>query len=252
MLLLSKVLPLFIYPLGLLFILAVIGWLLRYRWTGGVVLLIAVVQLWAASTPLVATWICGSLEVGQTARLAHNYPTADAVVVLGGAISPAQLPRVYADLNSSGDRVLFAARLYRARRSGTVLVSGGVIPWTGHTTSEAEAMKSLLVEWGVHESAIGTEVKSRNTAENAAGIRRLYPNLRKILLVTSAMHMPRAEAVFGRAGFEVIPAPTDFQVLSDRPFTAFELLPDAHALALTSDAIKEYLGMLYYRLRGWV
>jgi uncharacterized SAM-binding protein YcdF (DUF218 family) len=80
----------------------------------------------------------------------------------------------------------------------------------------------------------------------------------RVLLVTSAMHMPRSVATFRRLcpAVAVIPAPTDFRA-PDMPEDewyreAADQLPSAGNLAEFADATHEYLGMAYYRLRGWM
>jgi uncharacterized SAM-binding protein YcdF (DUF218 family) len=83
----------------------------------------------------------------------------------------------------------------------------------------------------------------------------------RIILITSAMHMPRSYRIFTNQGLTVIPAPADYNITYneqavDRSFdlTAFilRLLPTAENLNLTSRALKEYMGLVVYRLRGWL
>jgi len=83
----------------------------------------------------------------------------------------------------------------------------------------------------------------------------------RILLVTSAIHMPRAVGLFEHQGFEVVPAPTDFQVTEARPDLPFRVLwpnylfglfPTSENLNDTTQALKEYIGIAVYRLRGWM
>ena len=82
--------------------------------------------------------------------------------------------------------------------------------------------------------------------------------IRRVLLVTSAIHMPRSLGVFRRScpAVEYIPAPTDFRATQQLPVpwyrSAVLLLPTPHSLVDFSDAMHEYIGMLYYRLRGWI
>jgi len=85
--------------------------------------------------------------------------------------------------------------------------------------------------------------------------------IQRIILVTSAEHMTRAVGLFRHQGFEVIPAPTDYSVTQDdwkqltEPNLAtqiYNLLPSASYLSSVSSSLKEYLGMLVYRLRGWM
>ena len=73
-----------------------------------------------------------------------------------------------------------------------------------------------------------------------------------VLLVTSAIHMPRSVAVFRAAGVNVIPAPTDITVLDTRYDGLFGWLPAIGALGATSRAVHEYIGLCVYWIRGWL
>jgi uncharacterized SAM-binding protein YcdF (DUF218 family) len=76
--------------------------------------------------------------------------------------------------------------------------------------------------------------------------------LQRVLLVTSALHMPRALATFQSAGIDAVPAATDYTVIYRDWRTVIDFLPDAKALSRTTDAIKEYVGHAYYRWKGWI
>jgi uncharacterized SAM-binding protein YcdF (DUF218 family) len=121
-------------------------------------------------------------------------------------------------------------------------------------------MAQLLQMIGVPEGAIITETKSSNTREHA---RNLYPLLldrrfKRVLLVTSAMHMPRSIGVFRKLcpDIEFIPAPTDFRVTEGVPMPWYRdlitLIPTAGNLVSFSNAAHEYVGMAYYKMRGWM
>ncbi len=175
-------------------------------------------------------------------------------MVLGGAVEGPAPPRITLDLTDAADRVLHAARLYRAGKAPVVLVSGGVIPWLGSDIPEAESMQLLLEEWGVPSASILRESASRNTYENAVLSRQVLAErgLHRVLLVTSALHMPRALATFISAGIDAVPATTDFTVTYREHRTAIDFLPDAKALWHATEAIKEYVGYAYYRWQGWI
>ena len=115
-------------------------------------------------------------------------------------------------------------------------------------------MQSLLEEWGVPDASILAEAASRNTYENAMLTRQVLAErgLHRVLLVTSALHMPRALATFTSAGIDAVPAPTDFTVTYREHRTVIDFLPDAKALSRTTEAIKEYVGYAYYRWQGWI
>jgi uncharacterized SAM-binding protein YcdF (DUF218 family) len=109
----------------------------------------------------------------------------------------------------------------------------------------------MLQEWGVPASAILTEENSVNTHENATMSFKLLSarNIRRIILVTSAMHMPRAVATFRKLGFDVVPAPADF--CSGWSMDGLRWAPNANNSASTGQALREWLGLWVYRLRGW-
>jgi uncharacterized SAM-binding protein YcdF (DUF218 family) len=163
-------------------------------------------------------------------------------------------PRISIDLSDAADRVLHAARLYRAGKAPVVLVTGGAIPWLGSDIPEAGSMVALLEEWGVPGAAIIAEAASRNTYENAVFSKPLLSEygLRRVLLVTSALHMRRALATFRTAGIDAVPAATDYTVTYRDWRTVIDFLPDARALSHTTDAIREYVGYVYYRWKGWI
>jgi uncharacterized SAM-binding protein YcdF (DUF218 family) len=98
-----------------------------------------------------------------------------------------------------------------------------------------------------------------NTADEAVGVRQLLGGTAsgttsgptpRVLLVTSAFHMPRSKALFERQGFTVMEYPVDFRVDELEVSRLMKVLPDARALRRSDLAIRELLGRLYYALRG--
>lgn len=200
--------------------------------------------------PAFSSYLVKSLERSFLPVPVGESPSADAIVVLGGCVGAADYPRVEVDLTDASDRVLHAARLYHAGKAPIIIATGGAIRWLGSKTPEASSISRLLQEWGVPASAIVIETGSLNTYQNAVNTKRLLDRrgLGNVLLVTSAMHMPRALATFRTAGIDAIPSPTDYEVIDREEFTIMDFLPDAEALADTTRAIKEYLGLVVYRI----
>jgi len=185
-------------------------------------------------------------------------PAADAIVLLGGFTMPARPPRQRVELDQDANRLLGAAALYRSGKAPTVYIAGGRLDLFEAFGPEAPDIASLLNELGVPDSAIVLEQSSRNTYENAVEARRILEprGVRRILLVTSALHMPRAAGLFRHQGFEVIPYATDFHVveLSDdaggSAWSLLDLVPRASSLAYTTRILREWLGIAVYRARG--
>jgi uncharacterized SAM-binding protein YcdF (DUF218 family) len=71
------------------------------------------------------------------------------------------------------------------------------------------------------------------------------------LLVTSAAHMARAVAAFEKVGVEVFAVSADVRVIRNTGVTVFDFLPDAGALLMTTDAVREWMGRRVYEFRGW-
>lgn len=258
---LSKLLPVFVYPLGLACVLMVVSlglawW--RSRWTA-LPIVLALGILVIATNPGVNTALLKSLEwqYVPTGRL----PRAEAIVILGGALKFQEAPRRTLEVTEQGDRILYAATLYHDDRAPLIIASGGRIGWHGEEPPESEDMATLLDRLDVPQSAIIEEPRSINTYQNALYTKTILDEkgLNRILLVTSAFHMPRSVAIFEKLGIEVIPAPTDFYI-TDGSVTGtqrtlvgniLDLVPETGRLASTTAAIKEYIGILVYRLRGW-
>lgn len=150
-------------------------------------------------------------------------------------------------------RLHYAAHLQR-RTGLPVLVSGGngssgLAPAAAaEEYAKADAMATALREdFGVPVRWI--EPRSRDTAENAAYSAVLLhaDGIRRILLVTDAMHMPRARSAFEHAGMEVISAPTMFFGREAQSLSAW--LPSAEGMRRSWYAIYELLGIAWYRMR---
>jgi uncharacterized SAM-binding protein YcdF (DUF218 family) len=260
---LSKFVPPFLYPLGLIFLLLILALIIRRRpRLRTVVIVAALVVLFLGSNKLVAFTLARSLEWRYLPQT--SYPTVDAIVVLGGGTESAEYPRPGVEVNAAGDRVIYAARLYKQGVSPHLLLSGGYITWlSGRLTTPASDMSDLLQLMGVPADALWLQPKSQNTYEDALYSAEILreKGIQRIVLVTSAIHMPRSVALFEKQGFEVIPAPADYTVtqanwetlLSLNPATLLvNLVPNVGSMSLTSNALKEYLGFFVYHLRGWL
>ncbi|HYW91997.1 MAG TPA: YdcF family protein [Gammaproteobacteria bacterium] len=256
MLYLQKIITQLAYPLDASLLLAIIAVLVLWagrRRLGLGCLVLAIAWAWLWSTPVVSNALRLTLEHRYPDKPVAQYARADAIVVLGGALVPAVPPKFpYPDLLPEADREWQAARLYHAGKAPLVIASGGRLPWLGVNTPEAVAMRKFLVALGVPAGAIVLETHSRTTRQNAVDVKPILERLdvHKVLLVTSALHMPRALATFRGEGIDAVPAPTDFDV-RPRPYNLLSFLPDSDALANSAQALHEYAGMFVYHLRGW-
>jgi uncharacterized SAM-binding protein YcdF (DUF218 family) len=257
----SKLLPNLVYPLGLACLLILIAVIIsRKQMLQRLLLIIAVLLLWIGGNRWVAAGLARSLE--QLYTTPDPIPSMEVVVVLGGGTYPPEAPRSMVEVNGAGDRLIYAAQLHREGKAKYILVSGGLLDWEDRLTTPAEDMASLLIWMGVSPQAIWLQAESANTYEDALYSAQILnkKGIDRILLVTSAWHMPRAVRLFEAQGLQVIPLPTDYnvtqqnwdQMLTGEPRTILlDLLPNASHLSLTTRMLKEYLGLWIYKLRGW-
>ncbi len=187
-------------------------------------------------------------------------PVADVIVVLSGGVFGKAAPRPSVEVGDAGDRILYGALLYRQGKAPQIICTGNVATGGIAPRPAAEDMAELLQLVGVPASAIATELKSENTHDHAVNLCRVFQErgIDRVLLVTSALHMPRSVGVFRREcpAVEILPAPTDFRAPYARPVAWYRelpnLLPTPRSLLDFSDVAHEYVGLWYYQLRGWL
>ncbi len=255
MLLASKIAASLLLPLNLSLLLGLAALILARRHRGGAAVasgLLAVAILGTASLPVASDALVARLEREFPPSDPAEAPKAGAIVVLGGAVAPGLPPRRGPELVEASDRVLHAARLFRAGKAPLVVPTGGRVPWSARARSEAAEMADLLAEWGVPREAIVLEEKARTTSENAVETAKLLRarGIRRVLLVTSSLHMRRALAAFRAEGAEAIPSPCDARVPSPGRREALDWVPRPEALGRTHEALWELLGLAVYRVTG--
>ncbi len=261
---LSKYVPLFLFPLGLSLVILVVtlgclwGAGFRYRKKKMATLVGAcLLMLWLAGSPFFAERLMSTLEGRYVSKEATAYPNGGAIVVLSGGTTDQHRGSRMVSPGRAFDRLYLGCRLYLSKKAPLMILSGGAITRLRQNGSltESQLMSVLARQQGIPEKALVIESHSRNTRENAWFTREIFRDRDwngKVLLVTSAFHMPRARACFADVGLSVVPCPADFRIDPYKRTSAIDFLPDADALAMTTTALREYIGMIYYRLRGWI
>jgi uncharacterized SAM-binding protein YcdF (DUF218 family) len=208
------------------------------------------VLIW--SLPVTTLYLGGKLESRYPYGAPESLERADYIVVLGGN-TQANRSNWFEPYNraTATDRIDRAAALYFAGRAPKILVAGGA--YEGRV-SEAQGMAKVLRQKGVPEQDIVQEKESRNTYENALYTERLLKSQphSRLLLVTSALHMPRAQATFKRLDMPTIPAGVAPQIVEPDDYAFNIWLPHTRSLEASRTILKEYFGLLGYWLRGWI
>ncbi|WP_038017817.1 YdcF family protein [Thermithiobacillus tepidarius DSM 3134] len=244
----------FLQPPGLLLVLSALG----------IVLALLGMRFWAASLVLLSMLGLYALSIGPVARglvlpLEDAYPplnlrylpqpSPQAIVVLAGGTVANAPDRGGTTLSArTFARVRAAAQL--ARATGLpIVVSGGRPRWG--EDPEAELMAAALRDEFHVDNPIWMEDKAFNTAQNASRTMDLLERhgIRRIYLVTSALHMPRAMEWFQHVEFQVVPVPTDYRLDRGVKTSWTQWLPRAGYLSVTSEALHEYVGRWWKWLR---
>lgn len=251
--LLYVLVKLLVLPPGLLAATGLLGLACRpfARWLGNLLIVLAILATWGLSTPWLAATLAAPLEAHAPLDLAgQDWRGLEAIVVLGGG--------TYVDAPEYGasdevsrltlERLRHAARVHRHSGLGVAVVGGS--PLDREDAEAVNMARTLQSDFRVPVRWL--EIGSRNTAENATGSAAAFP-FRRIVLVTHAMHMPRAVRAFVAAGFTVTPAPLGFYARAgagegEAAWTAGDLLPSIDALAASHYAIYEYVGAAWYAL----
>jgi uncharacterized SAM-binding protein YcdF (DUF218 family) len=181
--------------------------------------------------------------------LENRYPCLDVtekledineiVVLAGYGKRDAGLPLSSQVNSASLYRVCEALRIAKLIPGAEVLVSGA--------DPVVQIMADLLVSLGVEPERIRMDRESANTYESAVNVKKRIPG-ESFILVTSAVHMPRAMLIFQDLDMDPIPAPTGYQIITS--YRAAMYLPSPFHLGYSDIAVYEYLAILWYKVGG--
>ncbi|NHQ59171.1 YdcF family protein [Chlorobium sp. BLA1] len=241
----NKILPILVLPLGLSLLLLVAGLFFRRRLLIG----LGIMVLGMFSMPVVSASLIRAVEGWASRVPVSSLHKVDAVVVLSGIVGQIKGAPL-GEWNGGVDRFEGGIDLFKAGKAPVIVFTRGQVPWQPESIPEGELLAKRAMLIGVPEKAILLTAVAGNTADEAVAAARLLGvrsgARKKIILVTSAFHMRRAAMQFEKAGFQVERYPVDFQAGDNSEVTILDFLPDPGALALSSTALREMIGLIYY------
>ena len=251
MFLLTKLFISFLIPPGLfvtIFILSIIFLFSGRMRLGRILLLAGTALLYLVSTEPVMDGLLFGLENRYRPLGTLDPEAVSAIVVLGGGGVICSSPEEGEATLSSDSliRVMYARKLHELYGLPIIMSGGNIVRNTACETESSVARRTLMM-LGVEESKILEEGDSRNTWENALNTQKLYrPG--GVVLVTSSYHMRRGMYCFESNGIRCIPAPTDYKSRRTR-YDYRSFLPRMDSFRGSHLAMKEWVGLVYYRVR---
>lgn len=186
----------------------------------------------------------------QINELTEQY---EAAIVLGGAANVERKPNDRLFLNESADRITQAVHLYKAGIVDKIIYTGGKSRLFEDAEADNDPILLFYTDCGIPKEDIILESESRNTHENASHSAKMLDTSKKYILITSAFHMRRAAACFEKEGVKVIPFSCDFLTALEKDrFSVSMFIPSINTIAGWDGIIKELLGIVAYKLMGYI
>lgn len=248
--LLSKLLDVFLSPYtwALLLLAAAVPWRVRARSPRHmrrrrILAAVGLAIFLVGSFPPFANAMQWRLEHASTSTYDANV-TYDAVILLGGVVEEdAMKSSGQVAFNDNVERLIVTHRLLRDGKARVAIVSG--------ETPEADVLARQLEDWGIEANRVILEPRARNTRENAVFSQDIARarGFDRVLVVTSAFHMPRSVECFAAVGMKVDTLAVDYR--ARRKVPVGEWIPRAGSLALTTMIVREMAGRWIYRAQGY-
>jgi uncharacterized SAM-binding protein YcdF (DUF218 family) len=251
-------------PLFLVLILAGVIFIVKKRAFGKWIFLVSFLWFLLISFSPLPLSLVKNLEKDISQLQDSNFnslPDSINVIVLGAGHSddPSLSPNNQLSINVLG-RLVEGVRIYKTATGKRQAVNGNNTEYNiklivsgaqGRLkTSQAEVLKKTAVILGVDSSDIRMLTRTVNTRNEAEEYIKMYGVETRLILVTDAIHMPRAVKIFTDAGVKVIPAPANYYIKHGSVKNLWSWIPSSENIRMMEAAIHEYVGMVWYRLGG--
>ena len=245
MIYLHKILPLIFSPLFFILSIIIFGLIIGSKKTSFIGIAILVIS----SMPILSGKMVAYLESDYDLNQPSKIDTANAIVVLSGMVKTVKTKNgLDYEWGEAVDRFFAGIDLFKLNKAPTLIFTRGKVPWS-IGVPEGEYLRDVAIKFEVPEKNIILTKNVENTEQEAKAIKELFSiDNPKIILVTSAFHMPRAKIIFEAAGINTIPFPVDFRRGTGK-LTYMSFIPSAASFARTSYFVREMIGRTYYNLK---
>ncbi|MEN3942056.1 YdcF family protein [Prosthecobacter sp. SYSU 5D2] len=228
-------------------------WMRLWRWAALPTL--AWLLLTVITCTSLASWLLAGLENRYALPAPADVEGADVIVCLGGGIQPSLTEPMGLHLVRGADRLATALSMAASGMAPILVIGGGGYKQDGQMHSEADAILDFLKRFpdqSFESISLGTCANTRDEALKVAKLAR-DREWKKVVLVTSASHMPRSVATFAKAGVPVVPVPCHYMSSYNQIGEGSWLhLPYRGSFDLFDSWFHETIGTWIYRWRGWL
>jgi uncharacterized SAM-binding protein YcdF (DUF218 family) len=211
---------------------------------------IAIGVLYILSTPIFSNNFFKVVEGSEYRKPISAIDSADAIVVLSGMLEINEVgDSTYVEWGDP-DRFFGGIALFKAGKAQKLVFTGGKMPWDKARKTEGDVLKEYAISNGIPSEKIFVTKDVENTAEEALSVKELISPSKRIILVTSAYHMYRAQRLFEKQGFEVIPYKVDYKAERNKVTTIIDFLPSTDYLKNTDIGFREILGRIFYLINS--
>lgn len=241
MIYLHKILPALLSAYTLFAFFIVVGLIKRKN----NIIWIALLLFLICSTPVVSSYLFSKLENTGSRKTPADMQSADAIVVLSGMTHSVNTKKGIISEWNDPDRFFGGIELIKANKAPIIIFTRGKVPWK-FGPAECDLLREKAIEMGVDSNRIVITGEVSTTEDEAKEVNKILSSKgKKIILVTSAFHIPRATINFNGKGFDVQPYPVDFKV-GEYKLTPMDFIPNSVALGNTEKCIREMIGRTFY------
>jgi uncharacterized SAM-binding protein YcdF (DUF218 family) len=202
---------------------------------------ISIGVLYILSTPIFSNNFFKLVEGSEYRKPISAIDSADAIVVLSGMLEINEVgDSTYVEWGDP-DRFFGGIALFKAGKAQKLVFTGGKMPWDKVKKTEGEVLREYALSNGIPSENILVTKDVENTADEAVSVKELISSSKRIILVTSAYHMYRAQRLFEKQGFQVIPYRVDYKTIGESAITFMDILPSAGNLGMTETGIRTHL-----------
>ena len=246
MIYLHKILPIFVLPIMLVIIVILIGLIKNKK----KLIYIAIGVLYIISTPIFSNNFFKLVEGSEYRKPISAIDSADAIVVLSGMLEINEVgDSTYIEWGDP-DRFFGGLALFKSGKAQKLIFTGGKMPWDKVKKTEGDVLKEYAISNSIPSEKVSVTKDVGNTADEAVAVKELIGPSKRIILVTSAYHMYRAQRLFENAGFIVYPYRVDYKAAVTQAITLMDFLPDAGSLRITEMGMRELNGRLFYLIKN--